>query len=126
MCIGEAGRANWCYDWAVEAVRTEKLAMLREVLFDYGADGIELDFMFEASYFKEAAIKSVGIPTFNTFLASVKALTAEAVRHSVLPTTSLHLRTMKECSSAPGQANADRFETTVRPLPPIRTAGQTF
>lgn len=62
-------------------MRVEKLALLHEVLFDYGADGVELDFMFEAAYFKQADIASVGISTFNSFLADVRALAVQAGQH---------------------------------------------
>ena len=34
VCIGDLGRAQWCYDFAHELVRQDKLALLREVLVD--------------------------------------------------------------------------------------------
>ena len=43
VCIGDEGRAEWCYDYAHEAVQEDKLAMIAEVLDDYGADGLELE-----------------------------------------------------------------------------------
>ena len=43
VCIGEEGRAEWSYDYANPEVRDYKLALIREVLEDYRADGIELD-----------------------------------------------------------------------------------
>ena len=56
MCIGEPGRNEWAYDYAVKEVRDENLAVIREVLEDYEADGIELDFMFGSQYFKSDAL----------------------------------------------------------------------
>ena len=38
VCIGEEGRAEWCYDFAHELVRQDKLAVLKEMLQDYEAD----------------------------------------------------------------------------------------
>jgi len=57
VCIGDEGRAEWCYDFAHEAVHEDKLAMVGEVLDDYGADGLELDFCFDRFYFKSADVK---------------------------------------------------------------------
>ena len=54
VCIGEEGRAEWSYDYANPEVRDYKLALIREVLEDYRADGIELDYLFGGVYFKEA------------------------------------------------------------------------
>ena len=56
MCIGEPGPSEWAYDYAVKEVRDENLAVIREVLEDYEADGIELDFMFGSQYFKSDAL----------------------------------------------------------------------
>ena len=55
MCIGEPGPSEWAYDYAVKEVRDENLAVIREVLEDYEADGIELDYMFGSQYFKTDA-----------------------------------------------------------------------
>ena len=71
VCIGEEGRAEWCYDFAHELVRQDKLAVLREILEDYEADGIELDFMFDSYYFKQAEIEK-NIPLMNRFVAEIR------------------------------------------------------
>ena len=52
VCLGVDGRNEWAYDFALESVRENKLAIVREILGDYEADGIELDFMFGDAYFK--------------------------------------------------------------------------
>ena len=73
VCIGEEGRAEWCYDFAHELVRQDKLAVLREILEDYEADGIELDFMFDSYYFKRAEIEK-NIPLMNRFVAEIREM----------------------------------------------------
>jgi hypothetical protein len=73
VCIGEEGRAEWCYDFALELVRQEKLAILREILEDYEADGIELDFMFDSYYFKQDEIEK-NIPLMNRFIAEIREM----------------------------------------------------
>ncbi len=73
VCIGEEGRAEWCYDYANELVRQDKLAMVREVLEDYEADGIELDFMFDTYYFKQDEIQE-NTPLMNRFVGQVREL----------------------------------------------------
>ena len=73
VCIGEEGRAEWCYDFAHELVRQEKLAVLREILEDYEADGIELDFMFDSYYFKQDEIEK-NIPLMNRFIAEIREM----------------------------------------------------
>ena len=52
----DAEGCSGCYDWAHPAVSEAKLAMVREVLEDYGADGIELDFLFVPWFFKPAEV----------------------------------------------------------------------
>ena len=47
VCIGGEGRPEFCYDFANDLVRNDKLAMVREVLEDYEAEGLELDFEFD-------------------------------------------------------------------------------
>ena len=79
VCIGEPGRAQWCYDFANERVREEKLAVLREVLVDYEADGIELDFMFDTFYFKKAEIEQ-NTALMSRFVAQIRALANEIGR----------------------------------------------
>ena len=73
VCIGEEGRAEWCYDFAHELVRQDKLAVLREMLQDYEADGIELDFMFDSYYFKQAEIEK-NIALMNGFVAEIREM----------------------------------------------------
>ncbi|MEW6750531.1 MAG: hypothetical protein AB1505_06085 [Candidatus Latescibacterota bacterium] len=79
VCIGEEGRARWCYDFACEEVRQDKLAMAAEVLGDYQADGLELDFAFDAPYFRkqEAALH---MSLMSRFVAQVRALADEEGR----------------------------------------------
>ncbi len=79
VCIGEPGRAEWCYDFASEPVRQDKLNMLREVLEDYEADGIELDFMFDRFYFKQDEIEK-NRPLMNRFVAQVREMANEIGR----------------------------------------------
>ena len=49
-------------------VHEDKLALIREMVDDYGADGIELDFMFSAMYFREGEVEA-GIPIMNEYVA---------------------------------------------------------
>ena len=76
MCIGEPGPSEWAYDYAVKEVRDENLAVIREVLEDYEADGIELDFMFGSQYFKSDALDE-GAKTMNAFVADVRELATQ-------------------------------------------------
>ena len=76
VCIGDPGRAQWCYDFANELVRQHKLAVLREVLEDYEADGIELDFMFDTFYFKEAEIER-NTALMSRFVSQIRELAEE-------------------------------------------------
>ena len=76
VCIGDEGRAEWCYDFAHEAVHEDKLAMVGEVLDDYGADGLELDFCFDNFYFKSADVEK-NIPLMNDFMAKVRRLASD-------------------------------------------------
>lgn len=76
VCIGDEGRAEWCYDYAHEAVQEDKLAMIAEVLDDYGADGLELDFCFDNFYFKQREI-ATNIPRMNEFVGKVRGLAEE-------------------------------------------------
>ena len=69
-------QTEWCYDYANAEVREEKLSLIREVLEDYEADGIELDFMFFPLYFRRSDTEA-HIPTMNRFVADVRALTRE-------------------------------------------------
>jgi len=76
VCIGDEGRAEWCYDYAQEAVQDYKLALVAEVLDDYGADGLELDFCFDNFYFKQAEIQQ-NTPLLTAFVGKVRALADE-------------------------------------------------
>ena len=76
VCIGEEGRAQWCYDFANELVCQNKLDMVREVLEDYEADGIELDFMFDRYYFKQAEIEK-NTPLMSRFVGQVRELATQ-------------------------------------------------
>ncbi len=76
VCIGEPGRQEWAYDFSNELVRQDKLAMIREVLQDYGADGIELDFMFGDQYFKSGEIEK-NTPLMTSFVADIRGLANE-------------------------------------------------
>ena len=77
VCIDEEGRAEWSYDFANESVRQYKLDLLREVLFDYQPDGIELDFMFGGNYFKKGDVEK-SVPVMTRFMAQVRELANEA------------------------------------------------
>lgn len=76
VCIGEAGRAEWCYDYAQEVVQADKLAIIGEVLEGYRADGLELDFCFDNFYFKRDEIQA-NAPLMSEFVAKVRALAEE-------------------------------------------------
>jgi len=76
VCIGDPGRAQWCYDFANELVRQDKLAVLREMLEDYEADGLELDFKFESFYFKKADIEK-NADLMTAFVGDVRELANE-------------------------------------------------
>ena len=75
VCIGEPGRNEWGYDYALKEVRDENLAVIREVLEDYEADGIELDYMFGGQYFKSG--NDEGTQTMNAFVADVRELATQ-------------------------------------------------
>ena len=53
VCLREPP-SEWLYDYTHPDVRGYKLALIREMLDDYDADGIELDFLFDARYFRKA------------------------------------------------------------------------
>ena len=76
VCIGDAGRAEWCYDYAQEAVQEYKLALIGEMLEDYQSDGLELDFCFDNFYFKKDEIQEKA-PLMTEFVAKVRALAEE-------------------------------------------------
>ena len=76
VCLGEGEYEPWAYDFNNELVRQDKLAMIREMLEDYEADGMELDFMFQPVYFKGGE-EEKGIVVINDFIAAVRALADE-------------------------------------------------
>ena len=76
VCIGDAGRAEWCYDYAQEAVQGYKLALIGELLEGYQPDGLELDFCFDNFYFKKDEIQEKA-PLMTEFVAKVRALAEE-------------------------------------------------
>jgi hypothetical protein len=90
VCLGEPDERHpgfeHCYDFSLDSVRAEKLAMIREVLEDYRADGIELDFMFFASYFRKREVAG-NTPVMNRFVSQVRALADEVGRSQNRPVT---------------------------------------
>ncbi len=80
VCLNELDdtlpMTDWCYDYTLDVVREEKLAMVREMLDDYDADGIELDFCFRPRYFRKAEVDR-NTPTMTAFVAQVRALADE-------------------------------------------------
>ena len=76
VCLGETEEEPWCYDYTNELVTQDKLAMIREILEDYQAEGLELDFMFRPRYFRKTEIAS-GLPLMNRFVAQIRALANE-------------------------------------------------
>ena len=64
-------RSAFGYDFTHPLVREDKLKMVREVLSDYGADGIELDFMFYPAYFRRAEVDR-GASLMTRFVADVR------------------------------------------------------
>ena len=75
VCLREPPE-EWAYDYTNELVRQHKQAMIREVLEDYEANGIELDFMFRPPFFRKAEVEQ-GIPLMNKFVAEVRQMANE-------------------------------------------------
>ena len=73
VCLGLEGRYEYGYDWSLEAVRESKLAVIAEVLEEYGADGIELDFMFDPCYFRPEQVDE-GTQIMTEFAGAVRRL----------------------------------------------------
>ncbi len=77
VCLGEKDehhpRYEFCYDYAQPDVRQAKLDVVEEVLRDYEADGIELDFMFVPKFFKTGE-EEKGVPIMNEFVGRVREL----------------------------------------------------
>lgn len=81
ICLNEPdatlAATDWCYDFSLDVVREEKLAMVREMLFDYQADGIELDFVFRPRYFRKAEVEK-NTPLMSRFISQIRGLADEA------------------------------------------------
>lgn len=73
VCFGgpEDYPDRWAYDFTNQLVHDDKLALIREMVEDYGADGIELDFMFSPVYFRPDEVDA-GISTMNEFVGRVR------------------------------------------------------
>ena len=83
ICLREADdslpHTEWCYDFTLEQVRNEKIALICEQLEDYEAGGIELDFMFRPRYFRRAEVEK-NIPLMNGFLAQIREMSQQIGR----------------------------------------------
>ncbi|SVD06720.1 uncharacterized protein METZ01_LOCUS359574, partial [marine metagenome] len=75
VCLGVEGRNEWAYDFALETVRQNKLALIREILSDYQADGIELDFMFGDAYCKPDETDAASI--LSEYMSQVRSTARE-------------------------------------------------
>jgi hypothetical protein len=78
VCLGgpDGERNAWAYDFTNELVQENKLAIVREMLDVYGADGIELDFMFYPAYFRPGEIGK-GVPVMNDYVARIRQIANE-------------------------------------------------
>ena len=72
-------RYDWCYDYAHPLVREDKLNVLREIMADYGAVGVELDFMFVPKFFKTGE-EEKNTQVMTDFVADVRRLADEVGR----------------------------------------------
>ena len=84
VCIGEEGRYLYAYDWMHDAVAAAKLDLVREVIDDYGADGIELDFMFDLRYFGQGQADA-GASVMTAFVRNVHDIAAAAAAQRGTP-----------------------------------------
>ena len=75
VCLGEPP-SEWAYDYTNPEVVEHKQAMIREVLEDYQADGIELDFMFGQVYFRKGDIEK-GTGMMTRFVGDVRKMADE-------------------------------------------------
>jgi hypothetical protein len=66
-------QTEWAYDFTNQLVWDEKKAMVREMLVDYEADGIELDFMFFPLYFRMEETAD-NIPTMNRLVEEMRGM----------------------------------------------------
>jgi len=77
VCLGvndirwPSHQTRWAYDFTNQLVWDDKKAMVREMLVDYEADGIELDFMFFPLYFRQGETAE-NIPTMNRFVEEMR------------------------------------------------------
>ncbi|MDA1129857.1 MAG: hypothetical protein O2913_14370, partial [Chloroflexi bacterium] len=82
VCLGEPDDrfpnhgTEWTYDYTNELVRQEKKVLVREILEDYEADGIELDFMFFPLYFRQDETEQ-GTLIMNEFVAELRRMADE-------------------------------------------------
>lgn len=80
VCILENNEAHpryeFCYDFMHPLVREDKLNILREVIEDYQADGVELDFMFVPRFFKSGE-EEAGASVMTQFVADVREMADE-------------------------------------------------
>lgn len=84
VCIGEEGRYLWGYDWMHADVADDKLAIAREVLVDYEADGLELDFMFDLRFFQQDRAEE-GTQALTDFVAQVRQLARQEAQRRGTP-----------------------------------------
>lgn len=63
---------SWAMDYAMEEVRTRKLAIIAEACSDYDVDGFEMDFLSHPYYFKKGK-EAHGLPLMNDFVRQVRA-----------------------------------------------------
>jgi hypothetical protein len=75
VCLREPPN-EWFYDYTNPEVIEYKQALIREILEDYGADGIELDFMFSAIYFRKDEVDK-GVESMSKFVADVRKMADE-------------------------------------------------
>ena len=77
VCLREPderqANAEWGYDFTLDVVRENKLAIIKEVLSDYEADGLELDFIFGGPFFRRAETEQ-NVPLMNRFVAQIREL----------------------------------------------------
>ncbi len=69
-------RYEFCYDFMNSLVREDKLNILREVIQDYQADGVELDFMFVPRFFKSGE-EEAGAQVMTQFVADLRKMADE-------------------------------------------------
>ena len=67
----------WAFDYAHQAVRDRQLALVEELLAKYDIDGIELDFLRGAHYFRREA-EAAGMPLLTGFVDRVRGLVDDA------------------------------------------------